>query len=136
MLLRIASLIPICFLTIAGPCAAQSSIDRAFFNQLYGTTITAQHKAKTDNQVAQDKNELAVTGTVLYKVYRNLISSQDGSTCKFHPTCSAYCKTAMTKNGLILGGIQAIDRLTRCNGLSPQKYRIDIRRRKLVDHVH
>lgn len=89
-----------------------------------------------DDTVAKDKNEIERTGNILYGIYRNLISSQDGSTCRFHPTCSAYCRSAIYKSGFIFGMIKSMDRLTRCNGLSPEKYEIDMKRRKLVDHVH
>jgi len=85
--------------------------------------------------VKPDKNELRLATTILFATYRNLISSQDGSRCRFYPTCSAYCKSAIHKHGVVRGTIQGLDRLTRCNGLSPQKYTIDIQRRKLVDHV-
>jgi len=114
---------------------AQTVSDFEFFSP----NIIIEHSqahTKESTSVKQDKNELQQSGFLLYQVYRNLISSQDGSPCRFYPTCSAYCRSAVIKNGLITGLVQGIDRLTRCNGLSPQKYSIDVKRRKLVDHVH
>ena len=87
-------------------------------------------------KIFEDNNAIEVTTDLLFKVYSNLISSQDGSTCSFYPTCSAYCRHSISKYGLLKGGIKTFDRLTRCNGFSPERYTIDIERRKLVDHVH
>jgi len=111
---------------------AQTTSDFAFFD---GISTSNTHRSTPKSSIKKDKNELSRSASLLYGIYRNLISSQDGSTCKFHPTCSAYCRSAVIKNGPIKGMIQTFDRLTRCNGLTPQKYQIDIKRRKLVDHV-
>lgn len=32
-----------------------------------------------------------------------------------------------------MGGIKTMDRLTRCNGLSPQKYEVDEKAKLLID---
>lgn len=114
--------------------AAQSSADFDFFSP--SIKATTPSKSVVTSSIQKDKNELQQSGFLLYQIYRNLISTQDGSPCRFYPTCSAYCRSAVIKNGLIKGLVQGIDRMTRCNGLTPQKYAIDIKRRKLVDHVH
>jgi len=87
------------------------------------------------NVILEDRNELDVSLHILYKVYRELISSQDGSNCRFYPTCSAFCKESLSRHGIIKGSVMGMDRLTRCNGLSPSKYEIDLHRRRLVDNV-
>ncbi len=84
----------------------------------------------------KDQNELQLTSSFLFTVYGNLISSQDGSRCGFYPTCSGYCRQAISKHGVLKGTIQGLDRLTRCNGLTPAKYTFDPERKKLIDHVH
>ncbi len=119
----------------AGQVFSQSNQDFFFFSpSLEAASVQVKNPAPATT-IPQDKNEIQNLGIVLYSVYRNLISSQDGSPCRFYPTCSAYCRSAIRKNGLIVGTVQGIDRLTRCNGLSPHKYSVDIKRRKLVDHV-
>lgn len=111
---------------------AQTSVDEHFFSSI--SSDMKSHKSQIF-KTNKDKNEIERTGNVLYGIYRNLISSQDGSTCRFHPTCSAYCRSSIHKNGIVFGMIKSMDRLTRCNGLSPEKYQVDIKRRKLVDYA-
>ena len=116
---------------------AQSSEDFLFFNSEVNSVNTplAMKADSTVIIVNKDKNELAITANVVFGLYRNLISSQDGSVCSFHPSCSAYCRHAVRKNGFLKGGLQSLDRILRCNNLSPEKYQIDLKRRKLLDHV-
>lgn len=111
---------------------AQTSVDAHFFSDK--SAEMKSHQSETSKRI-KDKNEIQRTGNILYGVYRNLISSQDGSTCRFYPTCSAYCRSSIHKNGFVFGMIKSMDRLTRCNGLSPEKYQVDFKRRKLVDHA-
>jgi len=110
---------------------AQSQSDFNYFL----SESTSDYKSNDNNFIRRDKNEIELSKLVLFSVYRNLISSQDGSVCKFYPTCSAYCKGAIGKHGIVKGVIHSFDRLSRCNGLSPHKYKIDIDRKRLVDHV-
>ncbi|TSC95481.1 MAG: hypothetical protein Athens101410_540 [Parcubacteria group bacterium Athens1014_10] len=42
--------------------------------------------------------------------------------CKFKPTCSEYAYQAISKFGLIKGGLMAIQRLLRCNPFSKGGY--------------
>lgn len=35
--------------------------------------------------------------------------------CRFHPTCSEYARQAVTKHGVIRGGLMAFWRILRCN---------------------
>ncbi|MBL6963593.1 MAG: membrane protein insertion efficiency factor YidD [Bacteroidetes bacterium] len=58
---------------------------------------------------------------IFYKVF---ISSQDYSSCSFHPSCSEYAIEAIHKQGVVKGVFNTFDRLTRCNGLSPEHYHI------------
>lgn len=123
------------YCTFAGQIFSQSNQDFLFFSPSLEAASVHLQESENAATISQDKNEIQNLGIVLYSVYRNLISTQDGSPCRFYPTCSAYCKSAISKNGLIVGAVKGIDRLTRCNGLSPHKYAVDIKRRKLVDHV-
>jgi uncharacterized protein len=69
-----------------------------------------------------EKNVLKVTSRALFVFYKNFISSQDGGHCSFYPSCSVYAMNAIQKKGFITGLLAAFDRLSRCNGLSPDKY--------------
>jgi len=86
-------------------------------------------------KVNKDQNELQHSIRYLFLVYKNYFSSQDGNQCSFTPSCSDYCLATIRKNGIVKGGIQTLDRLTRCNSLSPEKYQIDFQKRKLIDRV-
>lgn len=48
-------------------------------------------------------------------IYRNGISPFTPSSCRFTPTCSAYCAQALRKHGLLKGGYLGIRRLLRCH---------------------
>jgi putative membrane protein insertion efficiency factor len=52
---------------------------------------------------------------LLIRVFQIWISPQDGPSCRFRPTCSAYGKIAVQKHGAFLGGVLAGDRILRCN---------------------
>lgn len=42
--------------------------------------------------------------------------------CRFHPTCSEYGKTAITKYGVLRGGGKALWRIIRCNPFNTGGY--------------
>jgi putative membrane protein insertion efficiency factor len=52
---------------------------------------------------------------LLIRVFQIWISPQDGPSCRFRPTCSAYGKIAVQKHGAFLGGVLAGERILRCN---------------------
>ncbi len=52
---------------------------------------------------------------LLIRTFQIWISPQDGPSCRFHPTCSAFGKIAVQKYGAIIGSILAGDRILRCN---------------------
>jgi len=55
-------------------------------------------------------------GGLLFRFYKNFISSQDGSNCTFYPSCSKYASECVVQEGLFLGTLLAFDRINRCNG--------------------
>jgi putative membrane protein insertion efficiency factor len=79
------------------------------------------------------KNEIEFIFTRLFLLYKNFISSQDASTCTFTPSCSEYAILAIKKQGVIPGMINFFDRFSRCNGLSPENYSIDLKKGVLID---
>jgi len=117
-------------LVLSNPSSyGQSDGDINFF------LVNPVKKDPAPKEIKKDKNDIELTVSLLFGFYQNFLSTQDGSTCSFYPSCSRYCKHAISKNGLIKGCVQGLDRLVRCNGLSPRKYKVDIEKRKLVDHV-
>ncbi len=80
-------------------------------------------------------NELQMLFSGLFLGYKSLLSSQDGASCTFTPSCSEYGMIAVKKKGVLLGTISTFDRLTRCNGLSPEKYARDTKTGLYIDPV-
>jgi uncharacterized protein len=70
----------------------------------------------------QGKGIEGAVSSGLFYFYKKFISSQDGSNCMFYPSCSEYAVQALRKEGMILGMMDAFDRLSRCNGLSGELY--------------
>jgi len=58
-------------------------------------------------------------------VYKKFISSQDGPSCRFQPSCSVYAQRALKSKGLFIGWLAASDRLLRCNVHSDEQYPTD-----------
>lgn len=52
---------------------------------------------------------------LLIRAFQIWISPQDGPSCRFHPTCSAFGKIAVQKYGAFIGSVLAGDRILRCN---------------------
>jgi putative membrane protein insertion efficiency factor len=51
----------------------------------------------------------------LIRAYRYAISPLLGAHCRFHPSCSQYAETAISRFGLLRGGFLAAKRLGRCH---------------------
>lgn len=68
------------------------------------------------------KNVVHKGFTVMFLVYKRYISSQDGSSCSFAPSCSEYALRSIQRKGIFIGVMAAFDRLTRCNGMNHDQY--------------
>lgn len=79
-------------------------------------------------------NEAESIFTAFFIAYKNFVSSQDSRSCTFEPSCSVYSIETIKKNGVIVGLLDTIDRLTRCNGLSPRNYPIQPDTHLLIDY--
>ena len=82
---------------------------------------------------AKNTNEIQYLFSGLFLFYKFAFSSQDNNRCTFHPSCSEYGIQAVKKKGAFLGILATLDRLQRCNGLSPENYEIDIEKQLLID---
>ncbi len=47
--------------------------------------------------------------------YRYFIKPFLAYNCRFYPSCSCYCKTAIIQHGIIKGGWLGFKRIIRCN---------------------
>ncbi|RKZ11566.1 membrane protein insertion efficiency factor YidD [bacterium] len=55
----------------------------------------------------------------LIVLYRRLLSPLLPSTCRFHPSCSAYSLEALRSHGLISGSWLSMKRIARCHPWHP-----------------
>ncbi|MDF7674421.1 membrane protein insertion efficiency factor YidD [Acetobacteraceae bacterium ESL0709] len=57
------------------------------------------------------------TGICLFliRIYQLCISPFIGRNCRFHPTCSAYAVTVISRYGPLRGGWLALKRVLKCH---------------------
>lgn len=56
------------------------------------------------------------------RFYQKAISPHLPASCRYHPTCSQYALTALTRYGALRGSWMAIKRILRCNPFSRGGY--------------
>jgi len=100
----------------------------------YKNCFQPEKHAHTYEFAKGNTNELQAVFSGLFLFYKFAISSQDYNKCTFTPSCSEYGLLSVKKHGVIIGIVSTIDRLQRCNGLSPDKYEIDMDARLLIDN--
>lgn len=116
--------------TIVGTLYSQNTSDVDTFRNLISPNESRpEYSIKIDN-----KNEFRLLLTGLFAFYKVFISSQDAAKCTFYPSCSVYALNTIKINGLI-GILDAIDRLTRCNGSNADRYHIHESSQRLYDPV-
>jgi len=81
----------------------------------------------------ESRNEVETIITSMFVFYKKFISSQDSRSCVFIPSCSSYALETIKKNGVLVGFLDTMDRLTRCHGFSAEKYSFDQKQNLLVD---
>jgi uncharacterized protein len=52
---------------------------------------------------------------LILKTYKKFISPVLPPSCRFYPTCSEYAVEAVSRFGVIKGGLLSVKRLLRCN---------------------
>ncbi|MFC2097967.1 membrane protein insertion efficiency factor YidD [Bacteroidota bacterium] len=85
--------------------------------------------------VRNSTNEFSQIMSLGFLFYKYFLSSQDGVRCTFYPSCSVYAIQSIQEKGWFFGVLNAIDRLTRCNGFSQEKYEIHSETHLLFDPV-
>jgi len=106
-------------LFVGNSILAQDKADLELVGKLYEVNNPkANYKELTRNNT----NEIQFIASGLLLFYKSVISSQDGNHCSFYPSCSIYAIESIKKKGFTLGFAAAMDRLSRCNRLSPGNY--------------
>ncbi len=59
---------------------------------------------------------------LLIRFYQRFISPGLPPACRFYPTCSEYGYEAISRYGIIKGGVLAVRRLLRCHPFHPGGY--------------
>lgn len=103
--------------------------------ELMRKAFTCEETNKTYLSAKNNSNEVQYFFSGLFLFYKTFISSQDGQSCSFTPSCSEYGIAAVKKHGVLVGMVITFDRLARCNGLSPEKYVVDEKKHLLIDLV-
>ncbi len=80
-------------------------------------------------------SELKLVATGMIRLYQKFISSQDGPTCQFAPTCSHFGMACIHEYGMFRGILLAADRLIRCNGQQSNFYQLDFTMNKYLDPI-
>jgi hypothetical protein len=96
---------------------------------------TPHHHHHTWNIAQNNSSTMEILLSSMFKFYKFFISSQDSQSCSFYPSCSVYAVETIKKQGFFIGILDTFDRLTRCNGLSPENYEIDYKQTLLIDPV-
>jgi putative membrane protein insertion efficiency factor len=98
------------------------SQDKFDLQQLNGIFELKENKIHYKEQIKNNSNELQLVASGLFIFYKSFFSSQDGNHCVFHPSCSEYAIKSIKEKGFLIGVVDTMDRLSRCNKLSPEKY--------------
>jgi len=129
--------IPIIILFLASSCCVGNmAFDQPLipFDSLVAVNHHEIHKHNFASYFRDCSNEPQFIITAFFIGYKTFLSSQDGKSCTFTPSCSVYAIQTIRKKGFLLGILDAVDRLTRCNGLTPENYEIDPDLKLLVDY--
>lgn len=99
----------------------------------YRNVIDDGQNKRVYTEAQNNKSEVEAAFSGLFLFYKTFISSQDQTVCTFTPSCSEFGILAIKEHGMVKGGMMTMDRLTRCNGLSPTNYEYDPKAKLLKD---
>ncbi|MDE0690526.1 MAG: membrane protein insertion efficiency factor YidD [Candidatus Poribacteria bacterium] len=115
------------------PAFAGEAADLTFIRKV--NPITMPRAQETVRFNPQAPSELKLVAMGLIRLYQKFVSSQDGPSCNFHPTCSHFGMACIQEYGLGRGILLTADRLLRCNGSQTQHYHKDEITGKYIDPV-
>ena len=113
------------------PASADEATDLAFICKANPVTTPKQQEIVRFNP--RETSELKLAATGLIRLYQKFISSQDGPTCNFLPTCSRFGMACIQEYGMVRGILLTADRLLRCNGSQSRHYHKDEATGKYID---
>jgi len=115
------------------PTFASEATDLAFIRKVNPMTTAKPQEVVRFNP--QETSELKLVATGLIRLYQKFISSQDGPSCQFLPSCSRFGMACIQEYGFVRGVLLAADRLIRCNGSQSSHYHRDSVTDKYIDPV-
>ncbi|MDE0401634.1 MAG: membrane protein insertion efficiency factor YidD [Candidatus Poribacteria bacterium] len=115
------------------PAFASEATDLAFIREINPMTTAKPQEVVRFNP--QETSELKLAATGLIRLYQKFISSQDGPSCQFLPSCSRFGMACIQEYGFVRGVLLATDRLLRCNGSQSKHYHRDGVTDKYIDPV-
>jgi putative component of membrane protein insertase Oxa1/YidC/SpoIIIJ protein YidD len=102
-------------------------------------SLKLKHPDKHGNYISKtanySNNGLDLTANRLFNFYKKYISSQDHGSCSFKPSCSEYALISLRKQGFLIGTMNTLDRLSRCNGRTRRHYLQDEMTGLSIDEV-
>ena len=131
-------IIPFCtvcliIISLSTSSYAGEATDLSFI--LKANPITKERPPKVSHFKFQETSELKLAMTGLIRLYQKFISSQDGPSCNFTPTCSHFGMACIQEYGMLRGILLTADRLIRCNGLQSTHYHKDLKTGKNIDPI-
>ena len=120
-------------LSITVPIFANEATDLTFIRKFNTITVPKQREIVHFNP--QETSELKLAATGLIRLYQKFISSQDGPSCNFVPTCSRFGMACIQEYGVVRGIFLTADRLLRCNGSQSRHHHKDEETGKYIDLV-
>ncbi len=115
------------------PAFAEEASDLAFIRKVNPIITPEQQEVIRFN--LRESSELKLAATGLIRLYQKFISSQDGPTCNFTPSCSRFGMESIQEYGILRGLLLTADRLLRCNGTQAAHYHKDESTGKYLDPV-
>lgn len=129
-------LVSVCCLLIVrfvSSTSANEAADLEFIRKF--DPLTTQKPQEGIRFNPQELSELKLVATGLIRLYQKFVSSQDGPSCNFQPTCSHFGMACIQEYGVLRGMMLTADRLLRCNGSQLQYYHKDDVTNKYIDLV-
>ncbi len=118
---------------MVSPTFAGEAADLAFIRKANPIMIPKPKEVVRFN--LQETSELKLAATGLIRLYQKFISSQDGPTCAFTPSCSRFGMACIKEYGVLRGVVLTADRLIRCNGSQSRHYHKDPITGKYMDPI-
>lgn len=123
----------VCVCVVMFPVLADEAADLAFIRKV--NPMTSPKPQETVRFNPQETSELKLVATGLIRLYQKFVSSQDGPSCQFLPSCSHFGMGCIQEYGFVRGVVLTADRLIRCNGSQSNHYHKDGVTGKYIDPV-